>query len=293
MASGKALDSIRHLVSQEIQAWEARGVKIGVTENQAGELLVLRCEVPKARESEAHAILKTVKASIANGLSHVIIDDYEKLLVGRLIDDNYGYLSGLDREILKRKVSSRLSGRDSLFPSQRHDGESQRKSRVWAKLAEYLEREDEIVLEGFITFRLKEYLENLFDTVEDVVEDYLTEREYREFLKLLRHFMSRQKNPTRLVNVVRDGNQYRLLDDRRDPVKGEVARFVQRPPRGIDLGIDDVIVSAVVTLAPETVIWHGDSSGSPCYDLIRDLFEERLVVCTGCELESKDLAPQE
>lgn len=280
-------------MNQEIQLWETRGVKIGVTENRAGDLLVLRCEVPKVREWEAHEILKTIKASIANGLSHVIIDEYEKLLVGRIIDDNYAYLSDLDRAILKRKVSSQLSGQDSPSPSQRHDGESQRKSRVWAKLAEYLEREDEIVVEGFITFRLKEYLESLFDTVEDVVEDYLTEREYREFLRLLRHFMSRQKNPIRSVNVVRIEDQYRLLDDRQESVKGDVARFLQKPPRGMDLSLDDLIVSAVVTLAPETVIWHGDIGGSPCHDLLRDLFLDHFLICQGCHLEAKDPVQEE
>lgn len=283
VASGRALKSIRHLVSQEIGAWEARGVRISVKESQAGELLVLRCEVPKTREVEPHEILQTIKASVANGLSHIIVDEYEKLLVVRLIDDNYAYLSTMDREILKRKAMSKLAGRDGAT-SIGHSG--QRKSRVWAKLAEYLEREDEIVLEGFITFRLKEYLEDLFDTVEETVEDYLTEREYREFLKLLRHFMSRQKESTYQVNIVRDGVRYQVLDEKLKPVSGEVGRFLDRPPRGIDLGVDDLIVSAVVTLAPELVVWHGKVDGSPCYDLIHDLFEGRLHVCPGCALDS-------
>ncbi len=178
---------------------------------------------------------------------------------------------------------SKLAGRDGAT-SIGHSG--QRKSRVWAKLAEYLEREDEIVLEGFITFRLKEYLEDLFDTVEETVEDYLTEREYREFLKLLRHFMSRQKESTYQVNIVRDGVRYQVLDEKLKPVSGEVGRFLDRPPRGIDLGVDDLIVSAVVTLAPELVVWHGKVDGSPCYDLIHDLFEGRLHVCPGCALDS-------
>ncbi len=278
-------------MSQEILAWETRGVKIGVTESQTGELLVLRCEVPKVRESKAHEILKTVKASIANGLSHVIIDEYEKLLVTRLIDDNYAYLSGRDREILKGKALLRLSGYDAYKSFPKPEQESQRKSRIWAKLAEYLERENEIVLEGFITFRLKDYLEDLFDTVEDVVEDYLTEREYTEFLKLLRHFMARQRNPVSSVNVVRSGDKYSLLDDKREPIRGQLAEFLKEPPLGMELGLDDLIVSAVVTMAPKTVIWHGDTAKSPCYDLIKDLFGERLLVCQGCPLED-DKKPQ-
>ncbi len=283
VASGRALSSIRHLVTQEIRAWEARGVRISVKERQVGEMLVLRCEVPKNREIEPYEILQTIKASVANGLSHIIVDEYERLLVVRLIDDNYAYLSTMDREILKRKAMSKLAGLDGSSGIGRS---SQRKSRVWAKLAEYLELEDQIVLEGFITFRLKEYLGDLFDAVEETVEDYLTEREYREFLRLLRHFMSRQKESSYQVNILRDDNRYQVLDEKMKPVSGEVGRFLDKPPRGIDLGVDDLIVSAVVTLAPEMVVWHGKVDDSPCHDLIRDLFEGRLSVCPGCSLDS-------
>ena len=100
---------------------------------------------------------------------------------------------------------------------------------MWARLAEYLEKENEIVLEGFITFRLKEYLEDLYDTVEEIAEDYLTDRRYREFLRLLRHFMMRQKNKAREVNVVRLGEGYALYDDKMKPFGGRGRKFLGQP----------------------------------------------------------------
>ncbi|MEX0974271.1 MAG: putative sporulation protein YtxC [Bacillota bacterium] len=293
MASGRALDSIRHILGREIKAWEERGVKISVRESLTGELLVFRCEIPKAFEPKGQEVLSDIKDAVASGLSHVIIDEYERVLVERLIDDNYAYLSSRDREVLRRKVTLRLNGREGRSGGRGGlSDRSRRKSRVWAKLAEYLERENEIVLEGFITFRLKDYLEDLFDVVEKVAEDYLTEREYHEFLKLLRHFMTRQKETAAEVNVVRNGDAYRVLDHKMDPVQGEVGRFLEKPPGGFDLGVDDLIVSAVVTLAPERVVWHGSHDKSPCFDLIKDLFGERLATCPGCPAESTDPAPE-
>lgn len=252
--------------------------------------MVFHCEIPGS-DLLGQDVLREIKDSVASELSHVIIDEYEKMLVTRLIDENYAYLSQKDRDILKRKVSQALNGRVGERSDLRDGVErSRRKSRVWAKLAEYLERENEIVLEGFITFRLKEYLEDLYDSVEDVAEDYLTEREYREFLRLLKHFMSRQKNPLPEVNVIRNGDSYTLLDDKRKPVEGEVGRFLAKPPDGMDLGVDDIIVSAIVTLAPERVVWHGSKDNSPCFDLIHDLFDDKVVFCAGCALDQP--APQ-
>ena len=289
VASARALDAIRHIIGREIKAWQGRGVNISVRESVTGDLLVFRCEIPRAFEPVSEEIMSGLKDAVASGLSHVIIDEYERVLVERLIDDNYGFLSGRDREILRRKVMLRLSGREGQPGAGRGFGEkNRRKSRVWARLAEYLEREDEIVLEGFITFRLKDYLEELFDVVEETAEDYLTEREYREFLKLLRHFMERQDGSSREINVVRAGEAYQILDQNMVPVQGEVGRFLENPPKGMDLGIDDLVVSAVVTLAPSKVVWHGPTEGSACFNLIRDLIEERLTVCPGCPLDSQE-----
>lgn len=293
VASGRALDAIRHILGREIRAWEEKGVKISVRESLTGDLLVFCCEVPKAFEPVSQEIMNAVKDAVASGLSHVIVDEYERVLVTRLIEDNYGYLSTRDREVLRRKVMLRLNGREGRAGIKKGFSErSRRKSRVWAKLAEYLERENQIVLEGFITFRLKDYLEDLFDAVEKTAEDYLTEREYQEFLKLLRHFMTRQKETLREVNVVRRGECYQVLDDKMAPVQGEVARFLEKPPGGIDLGTDDLIVSAVVTLAPARVVWHGSNQHSPCYDLIKDLFEDRIALCPGCSLDASGPAPE-
>ncbi|HHW17646.1 MAG TPA: hypothetical protein GXX30_01925 [Firmicutes bacterium] len=257
-------------------------------ESSAGDLLIFRCEMPRLGEPSGREILNKVKGSVANGLSDIIVDEYEKLLVARLIDENYGYLASRDRDFLKKKVFLKLNGQDGarVRKSQGPYQRNQRKSRVWAKLAEYLEGEDEIVLEGFITFRLKEYLEELFNVVDETVEEHLVEREYREFLKLLRHFMDRQKSPASTINIVRQsGGSYQVLDDNFSPIKGEVGTFLKGSPEGLGLDIDDLVVSAVVTLAPEKVVWHGPKDDSPCFDLLKDLFEERFAICPGCSLE--------
>lgn len=203
VASARARESIRYLLSQEVSVWREKGVSISFSESSTGNLLIFRCEMNKHHEYSAQEVINKIKSSIANGLSNIIVDEYEKILVAKLVDTNYAFLSGADRNYLKSKVLSKLSGKDCflLLRPERPPGPNQRKSKVWARLAEYLEGENEIVLEGFITFRLKEYLEGIFEIVEETVEDYLTEREYKEFLSLLNTFMKRQKILQRLSTL--------------------------------------------------------------------------------------------
>lgn len=262
---------------------------MNVRESPAGGALVLHCQPSsKNYHNLSNQLHRKIKSSVANGLSDIIIDEYEKFLVVRLIDGNYGFLATKDREILKKKALRILDNGKSNLHSTNMEAyrRSQRKSRVWAKLAEYLEREDQIILEGFITFRLKEYLEDLFDFVDHTVREYLINREYKEFLKLLRYFMRRQSNSLPLANVVRGvEDDYQILDSKFRPIKGDVGVFLKRSPNVIGLDVDDLIISAIVTLAPRKIVWHGPIENSSCFDLLNDLFEQEVEICNGCELD--------
>ncbi|NLC16176.1 MAG: hypothetical protein GX784_07650 [Firmicutes bacterium] len=287
VASTRALNSIRCFVDREMRKWERQGVRVDVRECPAGGSLILHCRQSAPDQwGSGNDLYRKVKSLIANGLADIIIDEYEKFLVVRLIDGNYAYLSEKDRALLKAKALRTLdNGMNNGYSVKR----SQRKSRVWAKLSEYLEKEDQIILEGFITFRLKDYLEDLFDFVDHMVKEHLINREYREFLRLLRHLMSRQKCSVPVVNIHRESQGgYRLLDARLEPVGGHLGAFMDRTRDGSRIEVDDLVVSAVVTLAPDRIAWHGDTDNSPCFDLLSDLFEHHLEVCGGCDLERSE-----
>ena len=141
MYKRQALNSIRNFVDQEISNWQVRGARVSVRESAAGDILIFHCE-PLNRNCQnlSNELLRTIKGSMANGLSDIIIDEYEELLVVSLVDGNYGYLAARDREILKKKILRRLDNGAVSSGNLRTYQRSQRKSRVWAKLAEYLER---------------------------------------------------------------------------------------------------------------------------------------------------------
>ncbi|MBM6821042.1 putative sporulation protein YtxC, partial [Clostridium saudiense] len=62
------------------------------------------------------------------------------------------------------------------------------------KIKTCLEENEEINIKGFITFRMKELREDIEDIVDKVVEEYMVEKEYKEFVKLLKYFVDIQLN---------------------------------------------------------------------------------------------------
>ena len=43
-----------------------------------------------------------------------------------------------------------------------------------------------MILDGFVTFRIKEYIEKIDELVDEGVNKYIVEKEYAEFISLLK-----------------------------------------------------------------------------------------------------------
>lgn len=280
VSAKRPLQNVREALRSEIASMRKEGIRVFLRENHRGSVVALRCDARGSDRSPVERLSSRLKSVVANALADVIIDEYEETLVSCLVDENYEFLSGKDRVALKRAVLKRLD--DGTELGQGLSKRQQRKSMVWAKIVEYLDKEDDVILEGFVTFRLKEYLEYLADTVQSVAEDYLTRREYKEFLKLLRYFMNLQEKPIPMLNVIRKPAGYDLLDITGERLRGEVEKLALVKSLHPELTSDELLVSIAVTLSPEKLVWHGPTDGCQACDLLKDLFGERFTVCAGC-----------
>ncbi len=68
-----------------------------------------------------------------------------------------------------------------------------RRNVIVRKLMDYFENTDSLILDGFVNFRLKDYMKDLEEIVDKAVDDFLMEREYKEFIRLLRYFVDIQE----------------------------------------------------------------------------------------------------
>lgn len=280
VSAKRPLQNVREALRSEITSMKKEGIRVFLRENHRGSVVALRCDARGSDQTPVERISSRLKSVVANALADVIIDEYEGTLVSCLVDENYSFLSGRDREAVKEAVLKKLD--DGTDLNRTASKRQQRKSMVWAKIVEYLDKEDDVILEGFVTFRLKEYLEYLADVVQTVAEDYLTGREYREFLRLLRYFMNLRDKPIPMLNVIRKPGGYDLLDIAGERLRGEVEKLALVKSIHPELTPDDLLVSIAVTLSPEKLVWHGPTDGCQACDLLKDLFGERFSVCTGC-----------
>ncbi len=164
------------------------------------------------------------------------------------------------------------------------DGPTGRRGRIRRCLVEYLGCHRCVVLDGFVTFRLKDYMDELATAVDQAVEDFVLEREYREFLDLLRHVVeSRGDRPPRVHCLLQPDGLFFLEDDSGMGLgpDAEVADLAEARA----VGTEDLLVSALVTLAPRRVELHLPGGGALSGDALTTLaevFAGAVDVCDGC-----------
>ncbi len=282
IGTAEGIEEVRQRLDQELRFLEQEGVSIRIGQRNRGKYTFLdyRVDDVPGTPSQACAL---IRHSVASALSDVIVDKWEQQLIRKIIKGNYHYFSPDEQDTIVRYSGRNLAHGESAAPGA-EVYRVNRKAHILHKLRDYLDSSDELVVEGFVTFRLREYLEELEEAVDRAVDDFLMEREYREFIRLLRYFVEVQEPRVDHVHVLmRPGGTFRLMDDDGSAIKSEhLEEFVTDLVES-EVNYEDLLISALITLAPRRITVHacaGEEWDEPL-ETIQGVFDERVHVCAG------------
>ncbi|MGE5560777.1 MAG: putative sporulation protein YtxC [Chloroflexota bacterium] len=281
--------AVRRRLDFEFRFLQQEGLDIRVSESEKGHLKFLDLSLehsPATWRNDAGLF----RYYIANALSDVILGDCEQRLIHKMVRDSYSYFTEDERQAIYYLTLEHLNSRpgaSGIDPFPR----IARKGRVLARLTEYLENSNDVVLEGFITFRLREYLDELDRAVDRAVDDYLLEREYREFIRLLKYFVDAQEPKIDEVHVVMSGkDSFKLVDSQLNTINdAHLEQFVAEMVEN-DINHDDLLISALITIAPRHIVLHcaPGTKGRESIQTITSVFAGRVAFCDGCRICNQD-----
>ena len=134
-------------------------------------------------------------SKIASILSFLVIDELEENLLKRLILQNYFYFEAVERnKILATCFDIMADDFFTLF--------DKKFKLIYQIFYEYLASHKSIVLNGFINFRLKSYVSFLDDILNEAVNHFVIEKEYLEFISLLKLYINSQNYGCEMVHLV-------------------------------------------------------------------------------------------
>lgn len=255
-------EMLRRRLLQQIESWRSSGLLQEFNETCTGTITIWDCRV--GNNSEA----KNLRSLAAQVLADYIIGEIEPILLDKLATLHHPHFCEDERELICEKVRERLVREEVLTGESRRHG-------ILKSLDEFLTTQDQINIEGFIRFRLRDYQRELLTLINQSADDLLIEREYQDFINLLKYFVEIQHPRFHEMHLFRRENYLVLSDPEYNVLQRESIQ-------GLDGS--DAVVSTLVTAAPQKVTIHINNFciNDELLSTLHNIFGDRVQICLGC-----------
>jgi len=255
-------EMLRKRLLQQIESWRSSGLLQEFNETSTGTITIWDCKAGNNCQA------KNLRRLAAQVIADYIVSEIEPVLLTKLASLHHPHFCEEERETICDKVRQRLVREEMLT------GECRRHS-ILKRIDEFLKTQDQINIEGFIRFRLQDYQRELLNLINQSADDFLIEREYQDFINLLKYFVEIQQPRFPEMHLLRQENSLVLCDPKLKVLHRESIQ---------DLEGSDAIVSTLVTAAPNKVTIHVNNfdANDELVATINHIFEDRVQLCFGC-----------
>lgn len=274
----KRMDSALHNSSVEYQRYK-----------DYAEITLARSNPQASKSAKSR---KEWRESVYAVLADYILDYYEEELLRRMVRKDKCYSTEEGEELLTycRQLES-VSDMVSAGKDEQLHGRVRRRGLLLQDLSACLEQESLLHVDGFLRFRLGKYGTELKDMLEYASDEYMMDQQYKEFISLLRYFVYIQESKIPVAHIMhKNQNEFMLLNDQLKPINTEQldttfrVEFLDK-----DYNLEDLIVSTLITIAPERIVIHTREPELPVIKTISQIFEDRCEVCGYCRICSSTL----
>lgn len=282
LAYSGELDFVEEL--QELKDMlKKKGIIIGLVESLEGKTHVIKimCDDKSYNEKTCN----TVSLYISNILYEVVIGKYKEKEMFEFITDTYFFLKQNEILEVEEEIMNVLNlkerPKDEIFIYCNNKVNS-----IIEKIKECVDENKEININGFITFRMKELREDIESIIDKVIEKYMVEKEYKEFIRLLKYFVDIQESKIDEVNIiVQNSGGYIITDGNGSDIFRLFLKDLSDCNVGIDANVEDIIISGLITNSPKKIIIHKKEScpNKEFLETIENVFGNRVSFCQGCE----------
>jgi putative sporulation protein YtxC len=140
------------------------------------------------------------------------------------------------------------------------------------------------------------YINELNETIERALEIFIAEKEYNEFIKLLRYFVEIQECKIDTIHLCqgKDG-RYMLYDENKKRITTEYFDELRSEIIDETINYDDLLISTLITISPRKITIHNIESfkNRELLQTIMNVFIERVIICSNCDLCSSPTESKE
>ena len=142
-----------------------------------------------------------------------------------------------------------------------------------------------MILDGFVLFRLYDYIKFMDSLVDTAVNRFLIEKEYLEFVNILKLYINSSVPTKELVHLVYNGSFATLIDEDKNIISTEDEIFKARYLSDISFSENDYALNTLLNILPRKIIIHlTEGYIDEFINTIKLIFENRVSICTDCSI---------
>lgn len=214
----------------------------------------------------------------SNIISSTIIEFYEKDIIKHIINTNYFYFTDIEQ----RKIFDIV--KKYLYNGELTESHI-RKDSIIISCVDYFSNNKSAILDGFVNFRLKEYIKILDYIVDMAVNKFVIDREYTEFIDLLKCYINSKECGTSAVHLIYQRQESTLLDEFKKTINLDDSILNSKYLSDITFSSNDYTLNTLLTLLPEKIYVHlVDSVQDEFINTLKLVFDDRIYICNDCNI---------
>lgn len=214
---------------------------------------------------------------VSNILTKSIINFFEKDIIKRLIDLNFFYFDTFEKkQILFNSV---LLLKDSPEFNKKYDLVN---NSVYTSLLE----NHNFYINGFVNFRITSYVKFLSEQVDIAVSKFLIDKEYTEFVSLLKLYINSESSKSNIehLNLIYNNKNSIIVDNDKNIISTNnitKSKFIS----DISFSSNDFALNTLLNLLPKGITIHLiDNNQDEFINTLKIIFEDRIVLCNDCDI---------
>ena len=206
-------------------------------------------------------------------IGEVVIEFYEEKILKQLINYNYFYFDEYEKNKILENCMQLIE--PEMYNTKLLDNKN---------IKEYVKENKAMILDGFVYFRLRAYLEYLDEVVDSGVNQFVIEKEYREFISLLRVYVESKVPEYNLLHLIYINGESILLDEKRNIVSVSENIYNAKYLSDISFSSNDFALNTLLCLLPRRIEIHLIDDEDEFINTLMLIFEGRVTICKDCDI---------
>lgn len=221
--------------------------------------------------------LELFLSSISNILVFLVLDIYENNIISKILHHDYFYFDNIEKKQILDKTKNIYYEDIENF--------TKKENLLFNTFYHFLKENNKLYLKGFITFRLKKYIAELEKTVDNAINGYLIEKEYSEFVSLLKLYVNTEESKIDEVHLIYNTEKPVLLDKEKNIIKTDINLLNAKYLSDITFSSLDMVLNTLLNLVPQKIYLHlMDQEIDEFINTLKLIFEKRVYICRDCNI---------